>query len=58
MMDVGMVLGPSSPRVLVGQALLGVLYMVKDLSGLYRGGGMEANAGEPEWECRWRDHHE
>ena len=28
------------------QALVGVLYLVKDLSGLYRGGSGEANAGE------------
>ena len=29
----------------VPAALLGVLFLVKDLSGLYQGGGGEANAG-------------
>lgn len=29
----------------VPAALVGILYLAKDLSGLYRGGGGEANAG-------------
>ena len=29
----------------VPAALVGVLFLVKDLSGLYSGGGAEANAG-------------
>jgi hypothetical protein len=29
----------------VPAALVGVLFLVKDLSGLYQGGGGEANAG-------------
>jgi len=29
----------------VPAALVGILFLVKDLSGLYQGGGGEANAG-------------